>query len=125
MLASILLWAGDLTGTFKMLVEWLGPLMNLLGLPERMGEVFLFGFFRRDFGAAGLLDMQNSGILNARQLTVTAVTLTLFVPCIAQFTMMVKERGWKTAVGMTAFIFPFAFGCGILLNWLLVNIKIV
>jgi len=31
-----------------------------------------------------------------------------------------KERGWKTALAIMAFIFPFAFLVGGLLNWLLV-----
>jgi hypothetical protein len=30
--------------------------------------------------------------------------------------MMVKERGPRTALGMLAFITPFAFGVGILVN---------
>jgi ferrous iron transport protein B len=41
------------------------------------------------------------------------------VPCIAQFSVTLKERGWKTALAMIAFIFPFAFLVGGLLNWLL------
>ena len=53
------------------------------------------------------------------QLTVAAVTLTLFVPCIAQFLMMVKERGWPTALGMFALITPIAFGAGFFLNIIL------
>jgi ferrous iron transport protein B len=58
-------------------------------------------------------------LLNPRQLTVAAVTLTLFVPCIAQFLMMIRERGWKFALGVLAFITPFAFGVGALLNVIL------
>lgn len=124
-LASVLLWIGNITGTFQAITHWMIPVVEALGLPPKMGEVFLYGFFRRDFGAAGLLDMQSSGILNGRQLVVSAVTLTLFVPCIAQFIMMVKERGWKTAIGMVAFIFPFAFICGFLLNLILESLKIL
>ncbi|MCX8130064.1 MAG: ferrous iron transporter B [Clostridia bacterium] len=119
-LASVLIWFGNLTGLFTFLVNCLKPVVNLLGLPAQTAEVFLFGFFRRDYGAAGLLDMQGSGIMDGRQLVVAAATLTLFVPCVAQFAMMIKERGVKTAVAMGAFIVPFAFGAGYLLNKLLV-----
>ncbi|WP_155402089.1 hypothetical protein [Methanosarcina mazei] len=45
--------------------------------------VFLFGFFRRDFGAAGLYGMHDAGLLTGVQLVVAAITLTLFMPCIA------------------------------------------
>ncbi len=76
----------------------------------------MFGFFRRDFGAAGLYDLYNDGVLTGIPLVVAAVTLTLFLPCIAQFSVMLKERGWKTALAIATFIFPFAFGVGFLLN---------
>ncbi|MCX7711862.1 MAG: ferrous iron transporter B [Clostridia bacterium] len=119
-LASVLIWVGNITGLFEVLVRYTVPVVNMIGLPDKTAEIFLFGFFRRDFGAAGLFDMQSSGVLNGRQLVVAAATLTLFVPCVAQFTMMIKERGWKTALAMCAFIFPFAFAAGYLLNKVLV-----
>lgn len=118
-LASVLIWLGNLTGVFSWLIEVMKPVVAALDLPKEMSEVFLYGFFRRDYGAAGLFDMQSSGIMNGRQLVVAAATLTLFIPCIAQFTMMIKERGWKTALGMAAFILPFSFGAGFVLNKIL------
>ena len=57
--------------------------------------------------------------LTIGQLTVAAVTLTLFIPCIAQVMMMYKERGKKATLAIVAFIFPFAFLVGFLLNVLL------
>jgi len=44
------------------------------------------------------------------------VTITLFAPCIANIFMIVKEHGMKTAVWMSAFIFPFAVLVGGILN---------
>jgi len=118
-LASILIWIGNLTGIFELLINGIKPVVNLLGLPGETAEIFLFGFFRRDYGAAGLFDLQSAGIMGGRQLVVAAATLTLFIPCVAQFAMMVKERGIKTALAMAAFIVPFAFGAGFILNRLL------
>ena len=40
------------------------------------------------------------------------VTITLFIPCIANVFMIGKERGWKTAAAMAGFIFPLAFAMG-------------
>jgi len=40
------------------------------------------------------------------------VTITLFIPCIANVFMIAKERGWKVAAAIGAFIFPFAFAVG-------------
>jgi ferrous iron transport protein B len=119
LVASVLLWAGQLTGVLQRVIDALTPVVALLGLPAETASIFLFGFFRRDYGAAGLFDLQQTGVLDVAQLTVAAVTLTLFVPCVAQFLMMIRERGWRTATGMLLFITPFAFGVGFVLNLLL------
>jgi ferrous iron transport protein B len=114
--ASVMLWALDVTGLIRWVIAGLTPVVGLIGLPAETATVFLFGFFRRDYGAAGLFDLNQAGVLDVVNLTVAAVTLTLFVPCIAQFLMMVRERGWKTAWGMFALITPIAFGAGFVLN---------
>lgn len=118
-LSSVFIWFGKITSLFDYIAERLGQLVTYLGLPSAAGEVFLFGFFRRDYGAAGLYDLVAQGGLTVRQLAVAAATLTLFVPCVAQFSVMVKERGLITALSMAAFIFPFAFAVGYTLNLLL------
>ena len=120
-IASILLWAGKMTGLMDWLIRVMEPAMHLLGLPLQTAAVFILGFFRRDFGAAGLYDMQTSGLLSPVQLTVAAVTLTLFVPCVAQFLMMQKERGWKVSLTIFLFVTGFAFLFGCLLNFVLIE----
>ena len=65
-----------LTGGLEVTVAAMQPLMGLLGLPIEAAEAFLFGFFRRDYGAAGLFDLNQQGLLSPVQLTVAAVTLT-------------------------------------------------
>jgi ferrous iron transport protein B len=119
LLASVLLWAGQWTGVFAAVVHALEPVVTALGLPADTARVFLFGFFRRDYGAAGLFDLARHGVLDDVQLAVAGVTLTLFVPCIAQFLMMMKERGTRTALGMLGFVTLFAFGVGYVLHLLL------
>ena len=46
------------------------------------------------------------------------VTITLFMPCIANLFMIAKEQGKRVALWMTVFIFPFAFLVGGLVNHL-------
>jgi ferrous iron transport protein B len=60
--------------------------------------------------------MHSQGLLSPRQLTVAAVTMTLFVPCIAQFLMMKKERGWKVSLGIFLLVTLLAFAVGWSLN---------
>jgi len=115
-LASVLLWLGKVTGFFEKAVDALTPVMASLGLPRETAVAFIFGFFRRDYGAAGLYDLQTKGLMSPRQLTVAAVTLTLFIPCVAQFLIMKKERGWKVAGSIGIFVSLLAFGSGYLLN---------
>lgn len=118
-IASVLLWAGKLTGALDWLVRALHPAMHALGLPLDVAPAFIFGFFRRDFGAAGLYDLQTSGLLDPVQLTVAATTLTLFVPCVAQFLVMKKERGWRVSIAIFVFVTLLAFSVGWGLNKLL------
>ena len=119
LLASVLLWAGDLTGVLRRVLAGLEPVVAALGLPADAASVFLFGFFRRDYGAAGLFDLHQAGGLDLVSLVVAAVTLTLFVPCVAQFLMMLKERGARMAVATLSFATVFAFTVGGALNLLL------
>ena len=123
-LASLLLWVGKLTGVFDRVIGGLEPVVEFIGLPPEAALVFLYGFFRRDFGAAGLYDMYNSGAILGVPLVVAAVTLTLFVPCVAQFMVMLKERGIKTALSIALFIFPFAFLVGFILNQILITLGV-
>ena len=89
------------------------PIVNgVLGLPAEASAAFLIGFLRRDFAATRLFDMSRGGELSVVQLVVSMVTITLFIPCIANVFMIAKERGWRTAAAMAAFIFPLAFATG-------------
>ena len=121
-IASVIIWLGRLTGLFDLAVRALQPMVALIGLPKQTAVAFLFGFFRRDYGAAGLYDLRAT--MNGAQLLVAATTMTLFMPCIAQLSVTIKERGWKTALAISAFIFPFALGVGGLMNLILKVLRI-
>jgi ferrous iron transport protein B len=112
--ASLFIWVGRITGVFDMLVSLLTIPAGVIGLPEEAAIVFLFGFFRRDYGAAGLFDLADKGLLSVSQIIVAMVTLTLFVPCVAQFLVMVKERGMKVAILIFVTSVIIAFGVGYL-----------
>lgn len=94
-------------------------IVNLLGLPEKTTESFILGFLRRDYGAAGLFAMAQKGLLTPVQSVVSLVTITLFIPCLANLFMIIKERGIKTAAVIIGIVFPLAFLFGGLLNWVL------
>ena len=93
--------------------------VNLLHLPPKTTASFILGFLRRDYGAAGLFEMAQHGELTPVQSVVSLVTITLFLPCLASFFMIVKERGLKTTLWIVGIVFPAAFLYGGLLSWLL------
>lgn len=115
-LASIMIWIGQLTGLFTIFIRILEYPVRWIGLPDKAAVAFLFGFFRRDYGAGGLYDIKEAGLFSTNQLVVACVTLTLFLPCIAQFLMNVKERGWNTGIAISVFILFFSFFVGFLLS---------
>ncbi|MBU4149949.1 MAG: ferrous iron transporter B, partial [Candidatus Omnitrophica bacterium] len=125
LLASFFIWAGKLTGLFDIIIRLLSGPVKLLGLPPEASKAFLFGFFRRDYGAAGLYDLNKEGMLNGAQLVVSCVTLTLFLPCIAQFLMNIKERGWKVGLAISVFVLFFSFSVGYIVNMVLTRLGVI
>jgi ferrous iron transport protein B len=119
LLASVILWVGDLTGALSAATHLLEPAVRVIGLPDAAAPAFLYGFFRRDFGAAGLYDLARAGALGPAALTTAAVTITLFVPCVAQFLVMRRERGTAMAVAVLAVATGVAFLVGGGVGWLL------
>jgi ferrous iron transport protein B len=119
-LGTLILFGLHKTTILTLLEKAATPLIvHWLGLPAKVTEAFIIGFLRRDYGAAGLFVLAKGGLLNPHQILVSLVTITLFIPCIAQFFMMVKERGLKRALWISAAVIPIAFGVGGMVNFLL------
>jgi ferrous iron transport protein B len=119
-IGTFILYVLDKTNGLVALQAAASPVVvTLLDLPAEAANAFIIGFLRRDYGAAGLLAMQRDGMLDSIQVVVSLVTMTLFVPCIANLLMIVKERGLKAAIWMSVFIFPFAVLVGAVVNFLI------
>jgi ferrous iron transport protein B len=116
-LGTLILFAADRLDLLRWLERVSEPLLaGALGLPRETAEAFVLGFLRRDFGAAGLYRLAHEGRLDATQVLVAVTTITLFIPCVANFLMIVKERGWRTGAAIASFVFPFAVAVGAALN---------
>ncbi|MBS3782411.1 MAG: ferrous iron transport protein B [Candidatus Thermoplasmatota archaeon] len=117
-LGTFLISVGKITGVLDFLIKALEPLVvTWLGLPAEASIAFILGFLRRDFGAAGLLDI--SVRMTNVQMLVAVVAITLFVPCVANMLVIIKERGIKTAMAIIGFIIPFAFFVAGIVNHLI------
>jgi ferrous iron transport protein B len=118
-IGSVLIFIYNITGLSGQLMELLKPAVNFIGLPDSTVKTFLLGLLSRDYGAANLYDLHKTGVLSPGQLAVAAVTMTLFLPCISQLLINIKELGIKTALRITVFILPFAFLCGYIFSLIL------
>ena len=90
--------------------------VGILELPREAARAFLMGFFRRDYGAAGLFQLQNLGIMSNIQTVVSLIVITLFVPCIANLFVIIKERGLKIAMVIFIFVLSYAIIIGGITN---------
>lgn len=117
LIGALTMFVLDKLGAIQALTRLSEPLVTgWLGLPAEASVAFVMGFLRRDFGATGLFMMNSAGLLSARQVVVSMVTITLFIPCIASVLMIAKERGWRTTAAIVAVVFPVAFLVGGILN---------
>jgi len=124
---TLILYGLDRVNGIEVLERFAAPVVvGVLQLPKEAAIAFILGFLRRDYAAAGLFrqfePFMKTGTMTSEmeiQATVALVTMTLFVPCIANFFMILKERGWKTGVAITAFILPFAVAVGGVVNLLM------
>ena len=122
-LISVIIWALDLCGIFQMIIACISPIVHAIGLPTSTSSSFVLGFFRRDFGAAGLMTIQSQ--LTGVQLLVASVTLTLFLPCVAQLMIMIKERGVKLAGAIAIMSIVLAFTMGFIVNLILTSLNVI
>ena len=124
-LGTLILFTADKLKLLPLAQKIASPVVvSVLGLPAETAESFIMGFLRRDYGAAGLFALQERGLLNTEQVVVSLVTITLFIPCIANLFMIIKEKGLKTALLTAAFIFPFSIVVGGILHRILIWLKI-
>jgi len=108
-IGAIIIGIFEIFGILEIWQNILAPLTTeWLKLPKETATAFVMGMVRRDFGAAGLFDLN----LTSMQVTVAIITITLFVPCIASFIVMLKERGLKEgfAIWVATWISAFTIG---------------
>ena len=115
----------DRIGALKIIEKAANPVVTgLLGLPDKATWAFIVGFLRRDYGAAGLFYLQKNNQLDIIQLTVGVAVMILFIPCLANFLVIVKEQGLKRGIMIASFIFFYAVLIGWILNLFLHNVRI-
>jgi ferrous iron transport protein B len=116
-IGTLLLYVLDAMNLLIKLQKVMAPLLvSLLGLPAQASNAFLIGFLRRDYGAAGLFAMQKAHQLTPNQTVIALTVITLFIPCVANFIVMLKERGNKTGLAIAGFVLFYSFAIGGVMN---------
>jgi ferrous iron transport protein B len=117
LIGTALLFVLDRVGLLGLLIWGARPVVTgLLGLPPATAQVFVMGFLRRDYGAAGLFQMAHAGHLTGVQAVVALTVMTLFVPCVANFLMIIREQGLRAGLSILGFVTVVAVATGAALN---------
>jgi len=125
-LATLILFILDKVGGIRFIYAITKPIIHgFLGLPVESVTAFIVGFFRRDFGAAGLYKLWESGVLAGNQVFISLVVMSLFIPCLATTIVIVKELGLKYSILIFLLVITLSILTGGILNFLLNTFNIV
>ncbi len=117
LLATVILFILDRSGGLRVVHAVIEPLVSrFLGLPVETAAIFIVGFFRRDYGAAGLYKLWENGLLEGNQVVVALVVISLFIPCLATLIVMIKELGIRYGLGILLFVLILSIVSGGVLN---------
>ena len=108
------------TGLLALIKEVLRPVVSdFLSLPEKLTEVFILVLSRRELGAVYFKGMVDAGEVDFYQTIVGLVVITLFIPCISNTMVMIKELGARWAVSANILIIIVAILVGGMVNVLI------
>lgn len=105
-------------------LQWLGnvlaPVMQgLFGLPGESSTALIIGFLRKDLATGMLLTIKG---MNAYQLVIAAVMLTVYFPCVATFVVLLRELGLKDMLKSSAIMVTTAVVVGIILKLIFLGV---
>lgn len=88
---------------------------GLLGLPEDAATALIIGFLRKDIGIGMFVPLG----MTPKQLVISSVVLAMYFPCVATFTVMLKELGLVNTAKSIALRLVATLIIGMMLNTLL------
>lgn len=106
-------------GMLRLLERIVTPLIKgFLGLPPQFAESLIMGFIRGEAGIAVLKKMVDVGSMNHLQLVVAMIVTILFIPCVTNLLLIIKEQGVKKAVAIVVSVTLCAIMTGGIMNHL-------
>jgi len=103
-------------------IDWIGNLFapiieGILGLSKGATTALLVGFLRKDLAVGMLLPLN----MTPNQLVIAATILTIYFPCVATFTVLLKELGLKDMIKSTVIMILTALTVGGILRLILIG----
>ncbi|MBN2166893.1 MAG: ferrous iron transporter B [Marinilabiliaceae bacterium] len=105
------------SGILEIIARFTEPVfVYLLGLPKEASGALIMGFLRKDLAVGMLLPLS----LSLRQLIVASVVLAMYFPCVATFSVLLKELGIKDMLKSTLVMLISTLIVGTVLNYILI-----
>lgn len=87
------------TGILEWIRDLLAPMVvSGLGLPRDFADMLLITLARREIGAVMLKDAVDKGSYDLRQVFVSLLVMTLFVPCLTTSLAVGRMIGWRKSL---------------------------
>lgn len=103
-------------GVIQFIGDLAAPVIStFLGLPQEAAGALFIGFLRKDLAVGMLIPMN----LTLRQLIVASLVLSMYFPCVATFTTLIKELGIKDMLKSALIMVATSIIVGSLLNLIL------
>jgi len=104
-------------------IDWIGNLFapvieGVLGLSRGATTALLVGFLRKDLAVGMLLPLN----MTPYQLVIAATILTIYFPCVATFTVLLRELGLKDMIKSTLIMVLTALTVGGILRLILIGL---
>lgn len=116
-LGAGLMFLLEKTSLLALIKQILNPVVSgFLALPEKLTEVFILVLSRRELGAVYFKEMVDAGEVDFYQTIVGLVVITLFIPCVSNTMVMIKELGARWAVSANILIVLVAILVGGMVN---------
>ncbi|HLA28020.1 MAG TPA: ferrous iron transport protein B [Syntrophales bacterium] len=105
-------------GLLVYLENFFAPVVKgFMGLPPQFAESLIMGFIRGEAGIAVLKKLVDTGVMDNRQLVVAMIVTILFIPCVANFLLIIKEQGAKKALAIILSVTACAIMTGGIMNY--------
>jgi ferrous iron transport protein B len=120
LMAALGLFLAEKIGLLVLLEDLAAPVVRgFLGLPPQFAESLILGFIRGEAGIAVLKKMVDAGVMDHLQLVVAMIVTILFIPCVTNFLLIIKEQGTKKAVAIIVSVTACAIMTGGVMNYVL------